>query len=771
MSYRTSGSSVPGSAGRGGIPGPVLRGSAEGSTIPASLALATLTLVTAAGMGRLFHGTSWVAPVLGSAAACHMVCWLARRLGWPNVVGALLALVATFLVVVWAVIPDSTAYGFPTGHTFSVLAHDLGSARHDFSTARAPAAPLPGFLAAAALAMAVVAVLADWAAFRLHATLEAVAPALAMLVFVSVLANDSHRTDWTAGFVAALALFVVVHEATDRSGERVRFTGGSRRPYLSAGGLALTVAVVAAAVVVGPRLPGAHANAVLSVRHTATGASRRTTVSPLVDIRSRLVDESDVELFTVQSSQPAYWRLTSLDYFDGNIWSSDEPYSPVGSQIPVPPPPGGSQALAQRYQITDLGSIWLPAAYLPTTIGGAPGVSWDAQSDSLISQATTSDGESYRVSSAVPVLDPTRLRQASLAGEVVSPVEQSRYTELPANVPAQVVDLARRITASAPTPYDKALALQNYLRDNYHYSLSAPAGHSDSALVSFLFETRTGYCEQFAGAYAVMARVLGLPTRVAVGFTPGERQSDGLWHVLGMHAHAWPEVLLGQYGWVAFEPTPGRGMPGATSYTGVTPQQAAAGGAATIGTTPAATGTTAAPGPAGGRLSTKPTTPPSAPSRHHSTRGGLSALAVLLVLAGAGLLWVVVVPAARAARRRRRRLAAVAEAQRVLLAWEEAAEWLALSGAPRRPGETLLEHARRAPAAAGLGTESARLLEELATDAATAAYAPEGRSRGASDAAEARAAGIEQAVRQAAGRWRRLVWSLDPRPRRSVGRS
>jgi transglutaminase-like putative cysteine protease len=740
------------------------------STVPATLALTALTLVTAAGMGRLFRGTSWVAPIIGSAAACHVVCWSARRARLPNVVAALLALVATFLVVAWSVLPETTAYGIPTAHTLSVLGHDLSRARHDFSTARAPTPALPGFLAASAMAVAVVAVLADWAAFRLHATLEAVAPALATLVFVSVLATDSHRTDWTAAFVAALAVFVVVHESTDRSGERVRFTGGSgRRPYLSGAAVALTGVVVAAAVVVGPRLPGAHASAVLSVRHSSNGAARRTTVSPLVDIRSRLVDQSDVELFTVQAAQPAYWRLTSLDFFDGNIWSSDEPYSPVGSEIPVPPPPGGAQPLAQRYQISDLGSIWLPAAYLPTAIGGAPGVSWDAQSDSLISQATTSDGESYQVTSAVPLLAPAQLRQASLAGEIVSPVVQSRYTQLPANIPPQVAALARRITADAPTPYDKALALQNYLRDNFTYSLSAPAGHSDSALVSFLFETRTGYCEQFAGSFAVMARIVGLPTRVAVGFTPGQRQSDGLWHVLGMHAHAWPEVLLGQYGWVAFEPTPGRGMPGATSYTGVTPQQANAGGPGTTGTTPAATGTTTPANPAGGRVSTKPTTP--SPARTGSGHGTFSPLAALLALAAAGVLWLLTVPAARVARRRRRRRRAVAEAERVLLAWEEAAEWLALSGAPRLAGETLLEHSRRAPAAVGLGPDAARGLEELATDAATAAYAPAGRSEGASHAAEARAAGVERAVLLQAGRWRRVRWWLDPLPRRSVSRS
>src|SRR5207253_3253245 len=82
----------------------------------------------------------------------------------------------------------------------------------------------------------------------------------------------------------------------------------------------------------------------------------------------------------------------------------------------------------------------------------------------------------------------------------------------------------------------------------------------------------------FAGTFAAMARAIGLPSRVAVGFTPGVLEADGLWHITGRQAHAWPEVFVAGYGWVAFEPTPGRGAPGAEAYTGVPAQQDVAGG-------------------------------------------------------------------------------------------------------------------------------------------------------------------------------------------------
>src|SRR5207249_2988050 len=91
---------------------------------------------------------------------------------------------------------------------------------------------------------------------------------------------------------------------------------------------------------------------------------------------------------------------------------------------------------------------------------------------------------------------------------------------------------------------------------------TAPPGGSVDALDDFLFGSRRGYCEQFAGAYAALARSVGLPTRVAVGFTPGTYdEATGVWRVTTREAHAWPEVYLSGVGWTAFEPTPGRVLP------------------------------------------------------------------------------------------------------------------------------------------------------------------------------------------------------------------
>jgi hypothetical protein len=169
------------------------------------------------------------------------------------------------------------------------------------------------------------------------------------------------------------------------------------------------------------------------------------------------------------------------------------------------------------------------------------------------------------VQSEIPRYTPADLAQAG--GDPGADMQP--FLELPEDFPADVRDLAREKTAGAIGPYQQAMALQDFLRNNYTYDEAAPAGHSDDHLRYFLFRSKIGYCEQFAGAFAAMARSLGLPARVAVGFTPGAYdQPLDIFHVTTKEAHAWPEVHINGMGWVAFEPTPGRFEPNPTNYTG-----------------------------------------------------------------------------------------------------------------------------------------------------------------------------------------------------------
>ena len=131
---------------------------------------------------------------------------------------------------------------------------------------------------------------------------------------------------------------------------------------------------------------------------------------------------------------------------------------------------------------------------------------------------------------------------------------------------------AIQVTQNAPTRYDKMLALQEYFRTTFSYSVDLGPSDGRDPITQFL-QDRVGFCQQFAGTFALMARQLGIPSRVAIGFTWGDpigTLEDGrtTYQVTGRQAHAWPEVWFAGLGWVAFEPTPGRGAPSAVSYTG-----------------------------------------------------------------------------------------------------------------------------------------------------------------------------------------------------------
>jgi transglutaminase-like putative cysteine protease len=478
----------------------------------------------------------------------------------------------------------------------------------------------------------------------------------------------------------------------------------------------------------------------------------------LVTIKKQLVEQSNVEVFTVKADRPAYWRLTSLERFDGEIWSSQGTYRPAKGDLPIADAPsaGGKLAVHQTFGIQALASIWLPVAYRPTQYSGPTGVRYDRNSGSLLTEADTSSGLSYSTTSAQPDLNAAQLTGA--VGPLPSDIT-STYLNLPAGFPARIVALTRNITAAAATPYAQAKALQDWFRTNFTYDESVGPGHDDNALLRFLFLDKRGYCEQFAGSFAAMARSIGLPARVAVGFREGSTDATGTYHVLGRDAHAWPEVFLSGFGWVAFEPTPSRAIPGATSYTGVSPVAAAPPGTTTATTAPAAgatTDTTRAPA-VKQETNRDVSVGAGAANRRHASR---PVIAILLSLLAAALLVAVALPVGRWTARRRRRAAAASPAERVVVAWEDATEWLALAGHGRRPSETPYEYARRPEVQRASGD-----IGVLADTITLATWSGADLAEDAADAAEAASAGVRTAVRSRTSRRERIRWAIDPRPR------
>jgi transglutaminase-like putative cysteine protease len=169
-------------------------------------------------------------------------------------------------------------------------------------------------------------------------------------------------------------------------------------------------------------------------------------------------------------------------------------------------------------------------------------------------QKTPEAGESYTTEALRYRADEQSLRKA---GTSYPTWVKNRYLELPETVPQRVKDLAASLTAGLSNPYDKAKAIESYLR-TIPYSLNAPFTPEDRDPVDFfLFDSKTGYCVHYSTALNVMLRSLGIPTREMTGFNGGEFDSaSGTSIVRASAAHAWTQVYFPGYGWIDFEPTP-----------------------------------------------------------------------------------------------------------------------------------------------------------------------------------------------------------------------
>ena len=734
------------------------------------VALLGVHLTVVLGFARLYEDWSFVGDLAAFTVAAHVLAAVTRRRRVPVPIAVVVAVGGAALVASWLLFPASTRFGLPTAQTWDLARDALRLARTRFEEVAAPAPVLPGFQLASGLALWWAVWFGDRAAFRLRATLEAVAPATVLFVFAALLSSGDHQLLASASFTAAVVGFAAAHRAlraqVDQHWLAPSPTSGPRAVLRA--GASLAVVGVLAGVVVGPRLPGTGEEALVEWRDQSGPGGDRTTVSPIVDLRKRLVDQSDTELFTVRTNRRSYQRLTALDRFDGELWSSGGQFSPAGGRLSSTGPSVASgPAITQEIEIEALSAIWAPAAFEARALPDSSGdLRWDPASSTLIVDRSqpTSDGLTYTVISQAPSADAAALGAAG----TTDPDEISRrYEQLPAAFPPVAARTAREVTATAGSRYAKAVALQDWFRTSFRYSLDVPPGHGGDALVAFL-ASKEGYCEQFAGAYAAMARSLGIPARVAVGFTPGDPDPDDptLYRIRGRHAHAWPEVWFPEVGWVPFEPTPGRGIPGAEPYTGVPEAQEAVSPTVSVVPSTPATTTTTTPG----SRSTAPATtapddplavtePPTADgpgSDRSDPRRWLSATAVVLALATAG--WLLVVLLAPVIRRRRR--SARTPSGEVLAAWDDAVapvRWR--TGLSPRAAETHREFATRSARALD---DLALPFAELAALATRAGWDPAGADDSQARRARLLSGDLRSATIAAQGPWsrvrRRLSW-------------
>ena len=732
------------------------------------LALIGLTASVTIGMQRLFIDNSYLRDALALAVASHLVAIAARRAGLGMIASGLLSIAAAVVTLTVLLYAETANIILPTRETWDLLWSDLQDGWTVFSEEKAPVPVVPGFVVTIGALMWIVAFLADWAAFRLRSPLEAVAPAGAVFVFTALLGAETDQILHGALFAAAATATLLTMRVNRQAREEVWIEpAGGRGPgaTLRLGALAGTAAVLVG-VIFGPLLPGAGDPGLVDVTSLDDGPDTRVVVSPLVEVQAKIVQQAQFELFAVQVARGDnnYWRLMSLDEFDGDLWKASSNFEPadgpVESDLDASVP---TRQVVQTVNTTpNLGNIYLPLAFELSEVidDGGIDLEYEVDSASLVvtreSYADSLDGFTYTIESKVPVVEPPRLRSATT--ESLGSGFLDHYTDLPGSMPESVVDEARRITAGATNDYDRALALQNHLR-TFTYNINVALEHDVDNMETFLFDVQEGYCEQFANAFAAMARSLGLPTRLAVGFTWGDwSDARGEYVVRGEHAHAWPEVYFAGTGWVPFEPTPGRGSPTGQQVTGVAEAQAGD-EVVTPPVTIAPNNSIPTDGPTG-PTSEFPPEPGFEPTLPAPEPGESFPIARTLIITALVVLVVSFVPGLRAAQRRVRAAKVAHDPKgRIELAWDDALEALEMVDIRYRPQETPTEFAGRVDS----HRRDLRRINTLAESTTVARYSPDIDDRVVRDAEDS-AAAIRATCHENASMGRKTMARFDPRP-------
>jgi transglutaminase-like putative cysteine protease len=256
------------------------------------------------------------------------------------------------------------------------------------------------------------------------------------------------------------------------------------------------------------------------------------------------------------SSRPLYyWRSLTYDRYTGRGWetSRTQPAAyEAGERIEAENQPG--RILSQTVRTSDRFNGLVYVAGELITAAPAFSVEWRGPQDIFGASIAGSGG--YQAQSRWPVFSEAQLRAA---GDDYPPFIQNRYLHLPDTTPNRVFSLARDLTATAATPYDQAQALEDYLR-TFPYTLDVPIPPAERDIADyFLFDLRQGYCDYYATAMVVLARAVGLPARLAVGYIQGQYEAEQQRYIVTeAEAHSWVEIYFPGSGWVTFEPTGGR---------------------------------------------------------------------------------------------------------------------------------------------------------------------------------------------------------------------
>lgn len=396
-----------------------------------------------------------------------------------------------------------------------------------------------------------------------HVVVTARMPLMASIALVAVwlipaiaVSRGGSNVDVLSFVVLAAAILVLIRaETRTREAPEPGSSSGVTAVAVTSGAIAVVLALV-----IGPALPAPVV--------TAAGSGPVVNIDPTLALGNDLRQNSEVTALRIRGDAPTppYLRIATLSLFDGNVWRPDRLRSVPLEDDGLEPVVVDDGIRVTQYrtniEILNLPSAYLPVPYPAVAVDGLEGL-WRAVpfSRTVLSGQTTAQGQQYEVVSQVPRPTAEQIRAARTSDDG-SAVD---VLSLPADTPARIIELAQEVTAGQTNDYDRLIALQSWFRGpEFTYSLDAPVaegfdGTGTEAVAAFL-EVKAGYCTHFAGAFALMARALDIPSRIVVGFLPGTATSDTVEgqrvsEVSTSQLHAWPEVYFEGIGWVAFEPT------------------------------------------------------------------------------------------------------------------------------------------------------------------------------------------------------------------------
>ncbi|MFE2237278.1 DUF3488 and DUF4129 domain-containing transglutaminase family protein [Streptomyces sp. NPDC059442] len=628
----------------------------------------------------------------------------------------------------------------------------------------------------------------------LAVTFRAAAPAgLPLLALYSVAAGLSGGDASWLWFLLASSgyLLLLLAEGRDRLSQWGRVFGGAPRTGRQGSGVSesgqvlapvrtgrrIGVVAMGVALVVPLALPGL-TGGLFGGPGEGPGAGGKggtiSAVNPLVSIQDNLRQPEDREVLRYRTNATdtsgMYLRLVALDQFDGTSWkSSVRPIKDVPELLPWPDGLG-QDVRAQEVTSNFVASRtyeqkWLPMPYPASRVAIGGRWRFEPAGRMLVGDdGQNTKGAEYQVTS----LDvrPT----AEQLGAASAPPQKlrSEYTRVPDSLPADVRSTALTVTRGARNDYERAVKLQDWFaRDGgFRYDVEVESGTGVQAISRFLRQ-KEGFCVHFSFSMAAMARSLGIPARVAVGFMPGTPQADGTLSVGIRDAHAWPELYFEGVGWTRFEPTPTRGStPEYTrdqSPTGTPtgPAQPSASASAQPSAAPSASESCSPQMRRQGDCGPDP-----AAAGASSDDGGVPPLTVVLIVLGVvALLGLPLTPLLWRTRVRARRLGSTGRsaedaAARTLAAWQELNDTAWDHGVVPDESQTPRRTAARVVRLGGLDGEAADAVHRVARAVEQVLYAP--RPRPGTGLAE-EVALVRAGFHAAAGRRTRLRALLAPR--------